>query len=135
MKTNLLVFLLLLAGAGIKTKACDTVEAVDSHLIKLVSEAGEQIHLASQSALSPQGPVSHVLLDCKKNLATDEITCRVPNQFVSTLQGSSFISQVVASQNKQTLLSLVFKSSKRGGKHGCYYRRYSRSLFIREVPV
>lgn len=119
MKTNLLIFLLLLAGAGIQTKACDTVEAVDSHLIKLASEAGEQIHLAaSQLYLIPKSQVSHLMFECKKKLTTGEITCRIPNQFVSTLQGSSLISQFVSSQNKQTLLSLVFKSSKRGASMG-----------------
>ncbi|MEM7382982.1 MAG: hypothetical protein AAF400_01510 [Bacteroidota bacterium] len=46
MKPNFLIILLLLAGVGIKAKACSVT---DSNLIKFVSETSEQIHLASRS--------------------------------------------------------------------------------------
>ena len=113
MKVKNLIFLLLLVVAGGKTRACNTVESC----IKLVSETGQEIHRPNQalSSSSSSGLKELVLaLDCKRSRATGEITCRVPDKFVNILKNGSIISQVVASQDKPTLLSLVFKSSKRG---------------------
>ena len=114
MKAKNLIFLLLLAVAGIKAKACDTCD-VDRH-ITFRSEAGEQIQVRTTPTACSAGSLKELVLalDCKRGRATGEITCRVPNQFVNTLKSGSIISQVVANQDTSTFLSLVLKSSKKG---------------------
>ena len=116
MKANFIILLSLCAVAGIKAKAYNTCNTANS-CIKFVSEAVQQIHLASQSASSSTGSVSNFVFACTKNLVTGKITCKIPEEFVELLKGSRLISKVV-NQDKQGFLRLVFNSSIRGAGMG-----------------
>ena len=81
--------MLLLVVAGGKTRACNICHTIDSPDIELVTQAGE-------------------------DLFTGRVTCTIPEEYVEILTKSRLISQLVTNQDKPTLLSLVFKSSKIG---------------------
>ena len=114
MKAKKIIFMLLLVVAGGKTRACNICHTIDSPDIELVTQAGEKIQLDSQSAPSSNGSVSHFMLACTKDLFTGRVTCTIPEEYVEILTKSRLISPLVTNQDKPTLLSLVFKSSKIG---------------------